>query len=131
MEKEKHQPEATEGGRIIRHFSQAFKQRIVKDIETKKIRPCEVVRIYEVSEQSVYKWIHLYSSKYQKGVRMVLELESEGARLEYLIKKLSEAEQVVGKKQIEIELLSKVIELCSNELGYDVKKKYITQQLKY
>jgi transposase-like protein len=119
------------GTKIIRHFSQAFKQHIVKEIEAKKLRPCEVVRIYEVSEQSVYKWISRYSSKYQKGVRMVLELESEGARIEFLTKKLGEAEQLVGKKQIEIELLNKIIEICSDELGYDVKKKHITQQSKH
>ena len=48
---------------------------------------------------------------------MVLELESEGSRTDYLLKKLAEAEQTVGKKQIEIEFLNKVIELCSQEMA--------------
>ncbi len=114
--------------RIIRHFSEALKKSIVKEIEAKKLKKSEVSRIYEVSKTSVYQWISKYSKKYQKGVHMVLELDSDGKRIEYLIKKLSEAEQTVGKKQIEIEFLNKVIDLCSDELGYDVKKKCITMQ---
>jgi transposase len=125
----KHQiKEAPLEPKIIRHFSDAFKKSIVKDIETKKLTKRDVSKLYEVSETAVYKWIIKYSKHYQKGVHMVLELESEGNRLEYFIKKLKEAEQIVGKKQIEIEFLNKVIELCSDELGYDVKKKYITTQ---
>jgi transposase len=115
--------------KIIRHFSEAFKKSIVKEIETKKLKKSEVQRIYEVSETSVYNWIKKYSKHYQKGVRMVLELDSDSKRIEYLTKKLAEAEQAVGKKQIEIDFLSKVIDLCSDELGYDVKKKCITKQL--
>ena len=117
--------------KIIRHFSEAFKKSIVKAIDAKKIKKREIVKLYEVSETSVYKWIRKYSPKYQKGVRMVLELDSESNRIDYLIKKLSEAEQTVGKKQIEIEFLNKVIELCSDELGYDIKKKFITMQSRH
>ena len=114
--------------KIIRYFSDDFKKSIVKDIETKKLTKKDVSRLYEVSETSVYKWIIKYSKHYQKGVHMVLELDSESNRTDYFIKKLKEAEQIVGKKQIEIEFLNKVIELCSDELGYDVKKKYTTTQ---
>lgn len=130
MYEEEITPGNQSGTRIIRHFSESFKRHIVKEISSKRIKASEVVRIYEVSYQSVYRWISKYSPTYQKGVRMVLELESDGSRIEYLLRKLSEAEQTVGKKQIEIELLNKVIELCSNELGYDVKKKYTTMQSK-
>ena len=114
--------------KIIRIFSNEFKKSIIKDIETKKLSVLNVSRIYEVSETAVYKWLRKYSHKYQKGVRMVLEIESEGNRVEYLMKKLAEAQQSVGKKQIEIEFLNKVIELCSEELGYDIKKKLIMKQ---
>jgi transposase len=115
--------------KIVRHFSEAFKKSIVKELESRKLKKSEVSRIYEVSETSVYKWISKYSKNYQKGVHMVLELDSDGKRIEYLTKKLAEAEQSVGKKQIEIEFLNKVIEICSDELGYDIKKKCTTMQL--
>jgi len=114
--------------KIIRSFSEDFKKSIIKDIETKKLSIKNVSKIYEVSQVTVYKWLWKYSYKYNKGVRMVLELESEGSRSDYLITKLSTAEQTVGKQQIEIEFLKQVIELCSQELGYDVKKKFTTMQ---
>ena len=59
---------------------------------------------------------------------MVVEKDSEGYQIQKILDRNSELEQMVGKKQIEIEFLNKVIELCSEKLGYDVKKKIITKQ---
>ena len=113
--------------KIIRHFSEDFKKTIVKEFDNKKLSINDIVKLYEVSKVSVYKWLMKYSHKYQKGVRMVLELESDGSRIESLMKRLSSAEQSVGQKQMEIDLLKKVIDLCSEELGYDVKKNFTKQ----
>jgi transposase-like protein len=113
--------------KIIRHFSEDLKKTIVKEFDNKKLSINDIVQLYEVSKVSVYKWLMKYSHKYQKGVRMVLELESEGSRIESLMKRLSETERTVGQKQMEIEFLKKVIDLCSEELGYDVKKNFTKQ----
>jgi transposase len=115
--------------KIYRFFSEDFKKTIVKEYDNKKLSINDIAQLYEVSKNSVYHWLWKYSHKYHKGVRMVLELESDGSRIEYLLKRLSDAERTVGQKQMEIEFLNKVIELCSDELGYDIKKKLITKQL--
>jgi hypothetical protein len=59
---------------------------------------------------------------------MVVESESHATKTDKLLQRISELEQNVGKKQLQIEFLDKVIDLCSEELGYDVKKKCITMQ---
>jgi hypothetical protein len=54
----------------------------------------------------------------------VIEKESEGAKTLLLMKRIAELEQVVGRKQLEIDYLNTVIELGSEETGIDIKKKY-------
>jgi len=60
---------------------------------------------------------------------MVVESESHETKVDKLLERITELERNVGKKQLEIEFLDKVIEICSDELGYDVKKKCTTTRL--
>ena len=112
--------------RPCRYFSDEFKKKIVKEIETKRIAIKDVVSLYNVSKNSVYTWLYKYSKNYEKGTKMVLELESEAERTKYLMKKVAELERALGQKTLEIDFLNKVVDLCSEELGYDIKKKATT-----
>jgi transposase-like protein len=112
--------------RPCRTFSDDFKKKIVQEIETKRISIKDVASLYDVSKNSVYTWLYKYSKNYEKGTKMVLELESEAEKTKYLMHKVAELERTLGQKTMEIDFLSKVIELCSEELGYDVKKKAST-----
>lgn len=114
--------------RRLRIFSTELKKKIVEDIELKKIKVRDVVNLYKTSYTSVYKWLTQYSSINKLGVKMVVESESTETKVDKLIGRISELERNVGKKQLEIEFLNKVIDICSEELGYDVKKKNIMMQ---
>ena len=106
-----------------RTFSESFKRKKVKEIESKCLTVQEVSDLYEVSRTAIYKWIHQYS-KQEKGVKMVIEMESEALKTKQLKKRLAELERIVGQKQMLIDLLEKTIDLASQEVGYDLKKKY-------
>ena len=60
---------------------------------------------------------------------MVMEQDSQQTKIEQLHQRIMELERNVGKKQLEIEFLHKALDICSVELGYDVKKKYSTKLL--
>lgn len=105
-----------------RIFSRIFKEEKVKEIESGQIRVCDFCRLYEVSSTSVYRWLNEYGIKHKKGVRMVVELESESFKRKELEEKVKELEHLLGKKQIEIEYLNMVIEAGSELLGEDLKK---------
>lgn len=107
----------------IRTFSATFKKEKVKEIEAKQITVAQLCRLYKVSTTAVYKWINLYGSA-GKGERVVIEKESEAQKTEKLLKKVAELEQLLGKKQVEIEYLKKVIEIGSEEVNVDIKKKF-------
>ena len=107
-----------------RIFSTAFKKSKVEDILAKRIGVTELSRLYKVSRSSVYKWIHLYSN-IPAGVITVVQMESEEQKTKVLMKRLTEYERIIGQKQMSIDLLEKGYELASEELGYDLKKKYV------
>lgn len=109
-----------------RVFSIELKRRIVKDIEQGRASISAVCREYSVSNVSVYKWLNQYSSFLQKGVKLVMELSSECYKSKELEKQVKELEAALGRKQIEVEFLEKLIELASKELGVDIKKKSVT-----
>jgi len=109
-----------------RVFSEEFKRQKVKEIEQNLIRVSDICRIYEVSDVSVYKWIYKYSNHLKKGIKQVVEFESESERSKKLQSRIAELERIVGQKQMEIDFLEKVIEIGSEELEVDIKKKFST-----
>ncbi len=111
-----------------RIFSTELKKKLVEEIEHKRIKVKDVISLYKVSSSAVYRWLQGYSTMKVAGVTMVLETESKESKLEKLYNRIGELERMLGKKQMEIEFKDKVIELCSEELGYDVKKKVTTMR---
>ena len=107
-----------------RIFSVSFKEEKVREIEENKITASELSRLYEVSLSAIYKWLSQYGTTYKKGIRMVIEKESESTKRLELEKKVAELERLLGKKQVEIEYLNKVIEEGGKLVGDDLKKKY-------
>lgn len=106
-----------------RYFSESFKREKVKELLSKKVSVGELSKLYEVSRTSIYKWLYLYSNLSQ-GTKTVVQMESESSKTSYYKQKLSELERLYGQKQIEIDYLNKCFELASEDLGFDVKKKY-------
>ena len=51
-------------------------------------------------------------------------MESESYKTERLRQRVAELERTIGQKQLEIDFLNKLLELASDEIGYDVKKNF-------
>jgi transposase-like protein len=110
--------------RKIREFSTEFKKEKVNQIDEGKVTVTQLSRIYEVSATAVYKWVRKYSRYAGQHEKVVVQKESEQARTERLLKKVSELERLVGQKQVEVEYLKKVIEFGSELTETDIKKKF-------
>lgn len=109
--------------RFHRYFSEDFKRKKVNELEKKITTIRDICREYEVSATSVYKWIYKYSLMRKKGVKTVVEAESDTARIKALKDHIAALEQLLGKKQFEIAFLTKQLEITSELYGTDVKKK--------
>lgn len=109
-----------------RTFSESFKKKKVKEIEQKITTVSQVCKQYEVSQTNVYKWLDKFGDSYKKGIKTIVEMESDTRKILELKAKLAELERIIGQKQIQIDFKDKMIELAEEEYGIDIKKKFDT-----
>lgn len=112
------------GSKYNRIFDEALKRSIVERFDAKLLNIQEICQLYDVSRSSVYKWIDLYSKDRQRGTKQVVQMESDVYKLKALNQHVAQLEGVVGRKQMEIDYLEKLLEIASQELGIDLKKKF-------
>ena len=119
----------TQRERQLRTFSPEFKRKKVQEIEGKVSTISEISRQYSVRPSSIRKWLKLYSTQYQTGIRTIVESESDTKKIIELQKKIAELERLVGQKQIQIDFTAKMIELAEEYYGIDIKKKFESKPL--
>lgn len=107
-----------------RVFSEELKRKIVKDLVNKRTTLRAVVAEHQVNRTSVYSWLYKYSPQHEQKPTLVVQMQSEETKNHELRQRLAELERIVGQKQLEIDFLNKLMELGSQELGFDFKKKY-------
>jgi len=105
-----------------RTFSEVIRKQTVKDIEAGKCSVLQASRELSVTAGAVYKWVHLYSRYLSKNKVMVVEEKSEAYRSKELEKRLHDMEAALGRKQMEIDFLNKIIDLANEEYRTDLKK---------
>lgn len=110
-----------------RVFSEEFKRQKVQLLIQKKISVKELSELYQVSRMSVYRWLYRYSPHYNKGTIQVVQMETEATKTKSLHQQVAELERIVGQKQMEIDFLTKMIEIASSELKIDIKKNFTTK----
>ena len=105
-----------------RVFSVEIKKQVVRDIERGKCSVTQARKGLGVCEQSIYNWIKQYSRYLHSNKRLVVEDKSEAYRTRELEKRIQELEAALGRKQMELDLLNKVIDLADEEYQTDLKK---------
>jgi len=99
-------------------YSEEFKRSRVKEVEEKLSTVSQICREYGMRPQTVYNWIYLYSFYLKKGIKQVIEMESEQEKTRKLLAKVAELERVIGQKQMQIDFLEKMVEIAGNEVGF-------------
>lgn len=107
-----------------RYFSETFKRKKVDELDRNLSTVSEICREYQVSTTAVYKWIYKYSIYRKKEIRQVIEMKSDTKKIAVLKAKIKELEQLVGQKQIQLEFTEKMVEIASDHVGFDIKKKF-------
>lgn len=111
-----------------RIYSEEFKREIVKDFESGRFSVLQLKKLHSISDVTIYKWIHKFSTFNEKGSRVVEKKNSSSEKLKKLEARVKELEGIVGRKQITIDYLEKTIEIASDELNVDIKKNSNTLQ---
>lgn len=108
-----------------RFFSEEIRKQVIRDIEKGKCTVTQAARELQTSHTTIYKWMYRYSLYLQKDRVLVVENKSEAYRSDELQKRINELEAALGRKQMEIDLLNKVIELAGKEQNVDLKKNFL------
>jgi transposase-like protein len=107
-----------------RVFSEQVKKQIVQDIERGKCSVKQACDELLVSHTSIYRWIARFSRYLHQNKRLVVEDKSEEYQTKQLLIRVRELEAALGRKQMELDLLTKVIDLANTEYKTDLKKSF-------
>ena len=116
-------------GKRIKHkrlYSEAFKLKVVTSYEKGERTVLELVRDYNLVESTIYYWIYRYSAYNKKSIQIVEMKDSQQHKLKALEQKVKELEQAVGRKQMNIDYLEKLIALAETHYDIEIKKNYDT-----
>lgn len=114
--------------RKSRQYSDEFKRRIVADFESGEFSVNQLSKLHGVANQVIYRWIYKFSNFNEKGFRVVEMKDSSQKKMKELEARIKELEAAVGRKQIQVDYLEKMIDLAKSELDIDIKKNYSTPQ---
>ena len=109
-----------------RIFSESFKRARVREYEQGRYTVREIANLYDVSTTSVYDWLEKYSKHPRPGIKVIDMADSPDLKLKQLLDRIAELERSVGRKQMEIDYLSKMIELAEEQFQIPIKKNFDT-----
>jgi transposase-like protein len=111
-----------------RKYSDEFKKSIVSDFESGKLSVPQLEKLHGIGNSSIYNWIYKFSTFNEKGSRIIEMKDSSTLKMRALEARVKELEGAVGRKQIKIDYLEKMMEIAKYELDIDIKKNFGTPQ---
>lgn len=106
-------------------YSEELRLHVVSLIENGELSVVQAMRSFDIkAKQTIYDWLYRYSRTLKKGIRVVMESDSLSKKLSDLEKRNKDLESALGRKQLELELYMKLVELASKELKVDIKKNF-------
>lgn len=111
-----------------RKYSTEFKKQLVADFESGKYSVPQLERLHGVSNPTIYRWIYKFSTFNEKGFRIIEMKDSSHQKMKELEARIKELERTIGKKQIMIDYLEKMMDIAKDELNIDIKKNFGTPQ---
>ncbi|HCO85081.1 MAG TPA: transposase [Arenibacter sp.] len=111
-----------------RRYSEEFKRRLVSDFEKGKLSVPQLEKLHGVPHATIYRWIYKFSIFNESGFRVIEMKDSSNKKMKELEARVKELERTVGRKQIMIDYLEKMMEIAKDELDIDIKKNFGTPQ---
>lgn len=108
---------------IVR-YSEAFKQKVVKEIENGKYTITQAQIVYGIGgNTTIQQWIKKLGKNKLLGKRVRIEMKSELDKIKQLEQEKKELERAVANLTLKNLALESQIEILEQESGIDSKKK--------
>jgi len=114
--------------RKLKRYSESFKKSRVREYDSGEFTALELSRLYGFTQSCLYKWIGKYSKLARNKILIVEEKQSASIKLAEYEKRIKDLEASLGRKQIKLDYLEKLIDIAEEDLGVNIKKNSDTQQ---
>jgi len=114
------------GQNLSYRYSEAFKQKVVTEIESGKYSIRESSNLYDVSDVSIRNWLRKFGKNHLIGKVVKVEMKGEADKLKQLQKEKRALESALAQAQLKIIVLESTIECADEIYSTDIKKKFGT-----
>ena len=113
---------------ISKRYSQAFKQKVVSEIETGQITIAQARRLYDIRGGcTIQKWIKALGKNHLLNKVVRIQMPDEIDRVKTLQQEKQQLESALAQAHLQLLRLEKTIELAGQAYGADLKKKFDTK----
>ena len=109
--------------RTITRYSEAFKIKVVKEIEEGKLTISEAKRVYDIrGGPTIQQWIRKFGKLHLLSKVVRIEMKDEVSKLKQLEKEKKELESALAQAHLKILAYESLIEVAEKNLGVELKK---------
>jgi len=106
------------------YYSQAFKQKVVREIESGRLKKSQAMELYGIKGGStIYRWIRKMGKNHLINKVVRIELKDEPSKLKELKQRTRELEKALADAHLRLLSYETFIEVAEEELGRSLKKK--------
>lgn len=117
--------------KILYRYSEAFKLKVISEIELGKSTISEVKKKYDIrGGATVQTWLNKYGKNHLQNKIVRLEMKHEKDRLKELEKQVNHLKTVIADKELENLLLESLIDTANEYYETDLKKNFGENQSK-
>jgi len=111
-------------------YSQAFRQKVVQEIEEGKLNIYGARKIYGIKGAgTIQKWIKKFGKLHLLNKVIRIEMKDEVSKIKQLEKEKKELESALAQAHLNLLAYESLIEVAEEELGIDIKKNLKFSQL--
>ncbi|OGX51895.1 MAG: hypothetical protein A2267_02630 [Omnitrophica WOR_2 bacterium RIFOXYA12_FULL_38_10] len=111
--------------RKVLRYSNAFKQKVVSEIESGEISIWQAQNIYDIrGSATIAKWIRKLGKNHLLAKVVRIEMRDEKDNMKEMKSRERELEKALAGAQLKIMALESTIEVMEEEYGMKVKKNY-------
>lgn len=110
--------------RSVIRYSQAFKRKIVDEIESGKYTIGEVRRIYDIrGKETISRWLKQFGREHLLSRVIRIEMKDEKDKLKELERQKRELESALAQAHLKILSLETMIDIAEERFNISIKKK--------
>ena len=104
--------------RILKHYSEGFRLKVLSDLEQGKYTKREVCKLYGVNPATLYDWIRKHNKYTLLNKRVRIETMDENDKIKELQKRINDLKDLIVKKDLQLFENDIYLEVLAEQLGF-------------